>query len=296
MGTMDKARMLIIGARGFLGMHASRAAADAFEVFRGSRDAEADPRSVQIDITEASSVNAAFRDVRPDVVMLLAALSDIDQCQAQPDLAFFVNVRGPEHVANACASANARLIFTSSAAVFDGRKHGYTEDNPTTPLSIYGETKARAEAAVLGLVPSAIVLRIALVLGFAGRAGTNSVLDNWLAQWTSGHPVASPTFEYRNPIDAITLSRLMFQLLCSKDARGIFHAGSTDSISRYELSMKVARRMGYATLVLPQTQPKPGRAPRGQDHFLLTDKIGAVCGLPIPSCDEVIMRCVNEAA
>lgn len=289
--------MLIIGARGFVGMHAARAAADTFEVFRGTRDAEADPTSVPIDITEASSVNAAFRSVKPDVVMLLAALSDIDQCQAQPELAFSVNVRGPEHVANACARMNARLAFTSSAAVFDGREHGYAEDAPRTPLSVYGETKARAETAVLGLLPSAIVLRVALVLGFAGRAGTNSVLDTWVANWTSGRAVTSPTFEYRNPIDVSTLCRFMQQLLCRKDTRGIFHAGSTDSVSRYELSMKVARRMGYpSNLVEPQTQPKPGRAPRGKDHFLLTHKIAAACGLPVPSCDEVIMRCVNEAA
>jgi dTDP-4-dehydrorhamnose reductase len=294
---MDKARMLVIGARGFLGMHAARAASDRFEVFSGSREIEAAPNSVQIDITDASNVNAAFQRVKPDVVMLMAAMSDIDKCQAQPELAFVVNVRGPEHVANACTRTNTRLVFTSSAAVFDGRKHGYAEDNPPTPLSVYGETKARAEAAVLKLAPSAIVVRIALALGFARKAGTNALLDNLVDRWALGAPVSAPTFEYRNPIDAGTLCRLILRLLCCEDAKGIFHAGSKESISRYELSVKLANLMGYSgDLVQPQAEPNPGRAPRGRDHFLLTDKIQAACSLPIPSCDEVITRCVDEAA
>jgi dTDP-4-dehydrorhamnose reductase len=294
---MDKARLLLIGANGFLGAHAARKFAESFEVFTGSRVAGTNSKSIQIDITDASSVDAAFQRVKPDAVLLLAALSDIDRCEAEPELAFATNVRGPENVANACARSNARLLFTSSAAVFDGRKHGYVEDDAPTPLSVYGKTKARAEAAVLALWPSAIILRIALVIGFAGNKGTNAMLENLSARWACGSPVATPTFEYRNPIDAVALSSFMLELLKHQHAHGIFHAGAKESISRYGLNLKLAERMGYPSeLVLAQTEPAPGRAPRGLDHFLLTDKIRVVCNTPIPSCDEVIARCFDEVA
>jgi len=200
---MDKSRLLLIGASGFLGAHAARKLAESFEVFTGSRVAITDSRSVQIDITDASSVAAAFQRVKPNAVLLLAALSDIDRCEAEPELAFATNVRGPENVANACVRSNARLLFTSSAAVFDGSKHGYTEEDAPAPLSVYGETKASAEAAILAVLPSAIILRFALVIGFAGKKGTNAMLENLSASWASGSPVATPTFEYRNPIDAL---------------------------------------------------------------------------------------------
>jgi dTDP-4-dehydrorhamnose reductase len=294
---MDKARLLLIGASGFLGAHAARKFAESYEVFTGNRVAARDSSSVQIDITDASSVDAAFRRVKPDAVLLLAALSDIDRCEAEPELAFAANVRGPENVANACARSNTRLLFTSSAAVFDGSKHGYAEDDTPTPLSVYGKTKARAEAAVLALLPSAIILRIALVIGFAGKKGTNAMLENLSARWACGSPVATPTFEYRNPIDAAALSGFMLELLKREDAHGIFHAGATESISRYDLNLKLAERMGYPSeLVLAQTEPAPGRAPRGANHFLLTDKIRLICNIPIPSCDEVIARCFDEVA
>jgi dTDP-4-dehydrorhamnose reductase len=294
---MDKARLLLIGANGFLGAYAARKFAESFDIFTGSRTALMDSRNVQVDITDASSVDAAFQRVKPDAVLLLSALSDIDRCEAEPELAFRANVRGPENVANACARSNARLLFTSSAAVFDGSKHGYTEDDAPTPLSVYGKTKARAEAAVLRILPSAIILRIALAIGFAARKGTNAMLENLSERWASGSPVATPTFEYRNPIDAAALSGFMLELLKHEDAHGIFHAGAKESISRYGLNLKLAARMGYPSeLVVAQTEPPPDRAPRGTDHFLLTDKIRTVSSIPIPSCDEVIARCFDEVA
>lgn len=288
--------MLIIGARGFLGAHAARVARDSFHIFTGSRESSAAPDTVQINIAEETSVESAFRQVKPEVVLLLAALSDIDRCQAEPELAHAINVRGPELIADACARSNAKLVFTSSAAVFDGRKHGYVEEDAPTPLSVYGETKARAETNVLKILPSAIVLRFGLAIGFAGKPGTNAFLDSLAVKWASGATVASPTFEYRNPIDAGTLSNLMVDLL-RRSAHGVFHVGSKDSLSRYELTVKLAKRMGYPSeLVQPQAAPSPGRAPRGLDHYLKTDKIHAVCKTNIPNCDEVIERSFDEAA
>src|SRR3984893_12604530 len=235
---MDKARLLLIGAIGFLGAHAVRKFAESYDVFTSSRVTAADSKSVQMDIADVSSVDATFQRVKPDAVLLLAALSDIDRCEAKPDLAFATNVRGPENVAHACARSNARLLFTSSAAVFDGSKHGYTEDDAPTPLSVYGETKARAEAAVLAILTSTIILRIALAIGFAGKKGTNAMLENLSARWACGSPVATPTFEYRNPIDAAALSSFMLELLKHEGAHGIFHAGAKESISRYVLILR----------------------------------------------------------
>jgi len=228
--------------------------------------------------------------------MLFSAISDIDRCQQFPDEAEAVNLRGPQNVADACAASNARLLFTSTGAVFDGEKHGYSEEDPVSPVSIYGETKVEAEKAVLALGPSAIVVRIALVIGFAANNGTNSILDSLKKKWTSGQIVALPVNEQRNPIDAATASRFMLELL-RKSAIGIFHIGCSDPITRYDLGLKLVHRMGYPrNQVQPQWEPIPGRAPRGPDHYLLTDKLRAASAIPIPTCEQVIERCFDVAA
>ena len=275
-------------------MHAVRSANGKFEIFRGERNTNGEPRTVAIDISDAASVDAAFAQVKPDCVLLLAAKSDIDFCEAWPEKAFAVNARGAENVAKACANGNARLLFTSTAAVFDGRKHGYREEDNISPLSVYGKTKVWAENVVKSILPASIILRVGLVLGFASKSGTNAMLDSVFQKWKAGEAVNFPTREMRNPIDAQSLSTIMIDMLSNSEVSGLYHVGSADSISRYELGKRLAARAGVSeTLVRPQEIPSPGRAPRGEDHFLLTDKIQSVCHIQPITSDQVIERCFS---
>src|SRR5215469_18785245 len=150
-----KPRLLIIGSQGFLGGYAVEEAKCVFDVIECGRNFTGD-HGAQMDITEEQSVKAGFERAAPEFVLLLSAISDIDRCQEFPDAAKAVNWRGAEHVAEACARRNARLLFASSAAVFDGKRHGYIEEDPVNPVSVYGETKAMAEKSVLAIVPASI--------------------------------------------------------------------------------------------------------------------------------------------
>ena len=289
-------RFLIIGAHGFVGEHLALRAAERYQVVRADLRASSD-QEIAIDITRPESVRAAFDRARPSVVALLAALSDIDQCEREPELAEIINVNGPEFVARECARMGARLIYTSSAAVFDGSQHRYLESVPPTPVSVYGRTKAAAEVRILALSPDAILLRIALVLGYGLRPGTNALLDKLQQSFRAGASVVVPVYEYRNPIDVGTLCDLILDLLGRPDARGIFHIGAIDSISRFELVRKLAARMGYSPdLVTPQQEPLAGRAPRGLDHFLVSERLGQYSQRTLPDCAKVVENALHAVA
>lgn len=284
-----KTRLLIIGAEGFIGSHLSRAASSRFEVYRAGLLSD----GLRVDVTDAAGLRAAFDRVRPDAVALLAAVSDIDACERDPRLAEAVNFVGAERTACECQRAGARLIYFSTAAVFDGTRHGYTENDPPTPMNVYGQTKARAESAITGILPSAVIIRLALALGF-GAPGTNALLTKLAESFRGGRAVTVPEYEYRNPIDAATLSEFTLELASCPGAGGIWHIGATESLSRFEIVARLAGRMGYPSyLVVPQREPIPGRAPRGLDHFLLTSKIKGFCRTPVPTSNEVIERCLN---
>jgi len=288
----DKPHLLIIGARGFLGQHLARQAATAFQVFEADLPV-AGRNGIVLDVTSAASIKAGFQQASPHVVVLLAAISDIDACESRPELAEEINVHGAARVVEACAKSGAKLVFTSSAAVFDGTRHGYRESDVPTPVSVYGKTKACAEVLVSQALPSAIIFRLALVVGFAQDHGTNAMLNKLAEKLRAGQPVSLPNFEYRNPIDAKTLTGFILELLQLNGSSGIFHLGASESISRFDLGVKLAEGMGYSRdLIKPQTAPLPGRAPRGLDHFLITERIRATCRTPVPSCDEVIERAV----
>ncbi len=291
---MDRQRILVIGAKGFLGTYAAQAAGDTFDVIRADRSGTGQPGSIELDIADPCAVERAFRLTEPDYVLLLAAMSDIDRCERMPEQAFAVNARGAENVANSCARSKARLLFTSTAAVFDGCKQGYREEDAVAPLSVYGKTKAWAEDTVKALMPSAVIIRFALVLGFARKSGTNAMLDSVMGKWKAGEPVSFSTRETRNPIDAASLARLMISILADREMSGLFHVGASDSVSRYELGKRLAARAGVSTdLVRPQDAPPTGRAPRGDNHFLLTDKIQRAFNFKVATCDQVIERCFS---
>jgi dTDP-4-dehydrorhamnose reductase len=290
--------LLIIGGGGFIGQHLAVAAKASWKVhvadqsLQGSSDG-----SCWIEVTSANDVHSVCERIKPSAVVNLAAISDIDRCEREPDQARAVNISGAGHVATECARRGAKLVFLSSAAVFDGSKHGYTEDDLPNPLSLYGQTKLEAEKIVREILPSAVVLRPALVLGYSGGQGTNALLNKWGDSWNSGKPVRVPTEEYRNPIDAFTLVRIILFLAAQPALNGIYHVGALDSASRYEIAQKVAKSLRHASsLIIPQTDSPPGRAPRGRDHFLLTDRIRRVCSIPLGTTDEVIRRSLNEPA
>jgi len=290
----DKPHLLIIGANGFVGQHLARKAAPFFDVYKADLGSAPGHTVMPVDITSPASVDAGFRQAIPDAVVLLAALSDIDQCESRPDIAEAVNVQGTAHVAAACVRAGAKLLFTSSAAVFDGTRHGYTEEDRPTPVSVYGRTKAQAEELIASKLPSALILRLALVVGFAEGRGTNAMLNKFDEKLRAGQSVSFPDYEYRNPIDAAALSDFMLELLREPPAHGLFHLGATESISRFDLGLRLAEKLGLdPRLVQRQTAPLPGRAPRGLDHFLLTDKIRQLCQTPVPSCNQVIERAIH---
>lgn len=287
----------MIGARGFLGTFVTERASSFYEVIRGDRTRDDADTDVVIDITQPASVRSAFDECRPNAVLLLAAISDIDRCQRDPELAVTVNLGGAENVAEACARTGARLLFTSTGAVFNGLKHGYSEEDEVTPISVYGETKANAEVSVKALVPDAIVARVSLVLGRTGKPTTNSLVDNMIRRWDKGEVLSASVLETRNPIDAGTLSQWFLELLRDEQCKGIFHTGAIDSMSRFELASAIASRLGVSPqLVKPELQAALGRAPRGADHLLLTHKISSVCTTQPPSCLEVIERSLNEVA
>ncbi len=220
-------------------------------------------------MADAASIRAALDEVNPSAVILTAAIADIDRCQNEQPLAEQVNFHGPCHLARECARRGIRLVFTSTGAVFDGAAPPYHEDSLPTPVSFYGQTKARAEAAIAEILPTAAIVRFSWVLGQAFTAGTNSFVTKFPETLRARQTVRAPTYEFRNPIDVATLADVLLMLAMS-DARGIFHIGSADKMSRYELSRALAVELGMPEaqdLILPLAEPTPGRAPARPRRF-----------------------------
>ena len=94
----------------------------------------------EIDITSPESVRTLLVSLKPEVVINAAAYTDVDGCEANRELAFAVNGDGVGHLARVSADIGAKLVQVSTDYVFDGGKGSpYLEDDPTGPLSVYGQ-------------------------------------------------------------------------------------------------------------------------------------------------------------
>lgn len=318
-------RLLIIGSSGFVGGWLAQLGRQEWDVIEGARRARSQASvadgggSVVIDLAQPAGLRAAFDAARPSAVILTAAMADIDRCEREAEVTDLVNHRGAVAVARECQRIGARLVFTSTDAVFDGLTPPYAEDAVPTPVNHYGRTKALAEAGIRALVPKGVIVRPSLVLGFSAGVGNelekppgaaqagespalqgaanNSYLDKLAATLRAGKTVTVPTGELRNPIDVATFAGVLLELAARSDASGVFHVGASDKMSRYELARRLAAELGCSPeQVLGQDEPPAGRAPRGRDDFLLCQRLPRLTGFVVPTCQQVIHRAVHGIA
>jgi dTDP-4-dehydrorhamnose reductase len=163
-------------------------------------------------------------------------------------------------VAQAARETGSRLIFLSTDYLFDGTKGSpYEASDARNPISVYGESKARAEERLLEILPDVCIVRTSWLFGSGGPCFPATLLK--LAAERPEIAVVNdqrgcPTF---TPDLASTLAQL-----CRKSARGIVHATNSGDCTRYEFAIEIVRACGMPTTVKPVTTaefPRPARRP-----------------------------------
>jgi dTDP-4-dehydrorhamnose reductase len=194
----------------------------------------------QLDLTRPETVRQTLDRARPELVVHLAAMTAVDDCELRPQEAYAVNTGGTLHIARACAGLGARLVFLSSDYVFDGRARApYREDHPTAPLNVYGRTKEEAERAVLALCRDALVVRSSGLFGEGGRHFIRQILEaarRGEALRVVDDQVQSPTWVGHLAPD---LARAAFSR-----ARGILHLSAGGECSWYEFARAALEAAG----------------------------------------------------
>ena len=158
--------ILVVGANGMLGR-------DLMDLLAG------EVRGVDIedmDITSLESVQKVLLTLKPRVVINAAAFTDVDGCESKQELALQVNGEGVAHLAMICKEIGATLVQISTDYVFDGSKGSpYLEDDPTGPLSVYGESKLAGEMNAR-FCPEHLIVRTQWLYGLNGKNFVETML------------------------------------------------------------------------------------------------------------------------
>ena len=274
-------RVTIFGATGLLGQALMREWTGDEVRGLGSRDA---------DIRSPQQIEAALGPQRPDWIVLAAAYTDVDGCETNRDLAFAVNCAGAANVARAAVRLGSKLLFLSTDYVFDGSKdRPYEIDDPVCPQSVYGQTKAAAEAEIRNANPHCCILRTSWVFGVRGKCFPDTILR--LARTRETLDVVDD--QRGCPTYTVDLARAIIQL-CGNDASGVVHATNSEDCTWFEFANAIVGGAGLKSRVLPTTTehfPRPAPRPK---YSVLSSSSLRHYGIKMPSWQDALARYLKE--
>ena len=224
------------------------------------------------DITDDEGFLRKLMAVAPDVVIHCAAMTNVDACEADRDLAFKLNEEGSRNVALACSACGARLFAISTDYVFSGEPPrepwAWSETDIPRPRTVYGLSKFSGEQMVQMLNPDATVLRIAWLYGAGGPSFIHTMAKRGAE---AGAPLRVVNDQRGNPTSAKAVADVIRFLLTRPDVSGIVHATCEDQCTWYDLACEVKRLMGdrFPRAVEPcTTEEFPRPAPRPHNSAL----------------------------
>ena len=286
-----KARTLLVtGATGLLGANLVVAAAPRWRVIAVARTGQIVLPGVvtaACDILQRDAVVRLIREQRPDAVVHLAAETRVDWCEDHPAEATALNVGGTASVLAAAADTRCRVVYMSTDSVFDGHRGFYGEADTTAPVNVYAETKLQAERLVLGADRGHAVLRSNL---FGWNARPVVSLGEWILDvLRDGKDVPGFTDCFFSPLSTRTLAARLLDAV-EQELHGLFHAGTSDGVSKFEFARMIARGCGYdpARVQSREAANHVFRARRPLNTSLDSRKLAAVLQVDAPSASEEV--------
>lgn len=286
-------RFLVTGASGLLGLNLSLLAVERGHQVVGTVNRHLLRHCpfplVKADFSKTDHIRKIIDQTKPDVIIHTAALAEIDACERQPKISQKVNADLPGEIAGLTARLGIRFIHISTDAVFDGVKGHYREDDRPNPLSVYARHKLEAEENVCRYNPEAAIARV----NFFGWSinGTRSLAEWFFKKLTEGTRVKGFTDIFFCPLMVIDLSELLLMMV-EKKVKGIYHVLSTQSISKYDFGIQIARSFGLdASLITPTSWKEGGlEAMRSPNLILDVSKLERDMGITPPAPAEGIQK------
>ena len=269
--------VLIVGAQGMLG-------SDLIKIFNHTQKVTGVDIN-ECDITDQKETLNTLLMMNPRWVINAAAYTQVDQCETNTEKAFAVNTEGVSNLALACKEINAKLLHVSTDYVFDGRTNTpYREEDSVNPLSVYGLSKCKGEAAVQDLLDDFIIVRTG---GLYGKQGVNFV-STIVKMTQEKDELRVVNDQWMSPTSTIDLSEAIRKLY-EVSARGIFHLVNSGFCTWYQFACKIIEITGSTCKVIPISSEELDRpAPRPAFAVLNCSKYTKVTGMKLRPWEKAL--------
>ncbi len=246
------------------------------------------------DITNAVDFNQRLEACHADAVIHCAAMTAVDKCESEVDLAYRLNAVGSLNVAVACHRNNVRLIAISTDYVFEGTlDRPYHEfDVAGNAHTVYGASKFAGEELIRRHCPNHLICRISWLYGPGGPSFVHSMMK--LADGT--RPVLKVVDDqHGNPTSTFAVARHLALLLKHPELVGTFHLTCEGEATWFEFAREIFRLAGKKQEIQPCTTAEfPRPAPRPLNSRLEKMML-RLCGLPpMPAWQEALAEFMQQ--
>lgn len=213
---------------------------------------------IQLDITNADSVDKVITEVNPDVVIHCAAWTSVDAAEDEENIPKVraINVDGTQNIANVCKKLDCKMIYISTDYVFNGQgtEPWQADCKDFAPQNVYGQSKLDGEFAVANTIDKYFIVRIAWVFGINGKNFIKTMLNvgkKYPEVRVVNDQIGTPTYTY-------DLARLLVDM-AETEKYGYYHATNEGGyISWYDFTVEIYKQAGLTTKVIPVTTEEYG--------------------------------------
>ena len=202
-----------------------------------------------LDVRCCDKVAEMFKEVKPDMVMHLAAETDVDRCEVEPDHAYLTNTIGTQFVTLACKKHKIPMVYISTIGVFYGDKpEPYTEFDKPNPINIYGQSKLEGEKIVRNLAEKYYIMRAGWMVGggpkrdkkFVGKIINLAKVSTTLR--AVNDKIGSPTYTF-------DFSRCLADLI-ETGYYGLYHCTNKGYCTRFDVAKKIVDILGRSDVAI----------------------------------------------
>ncbi len=279
-------RILVTGSSGLLGPYVVEALSSLGDVFATARD----QRDLRSDLTNKKDVAALLEKTAPDIVVHLAALTDVDRCEKEPVLAEKLNVHTSEILINELPKSSKMVLFSTDQVYPD--VPGLHQEGTEAPVNVYGRTKLAAERAV-SLLPNNLILRTNF-FGASRSPGRESLSDFVVGKLSKEEEITLFEDIYFSPLHMSTLASLTVEAI-DQDLRGTFNVGSRGGMSKKDFALTVARKKGLGTKSAKtgRSSELADRAPRPSDLRMDVSRFEKAMKISLPGLEQEISKMIE---
>jgi len=195
----------------------------------------------QMDLTNPRTIIKTIAETKPDVIIHLAAITDVDRCETEKEIATKINEKATAILAQEAAKLGSFLVYVSTDYVFDGEKGMKKESDITHPVDFYGKSKLGGELAVKEIASRWCIARTSTPFGVHPRRKSFPlfVVENLQAK----KEINAVTDQYTSSTYVPNLSKMLIEIATRKIS-GIIHVAGSTRISRYETAVMIAEKLG----------------------------------------------------